>query len=73
MITFEPLWRTMKKQHISIYDLQEKYEFNGADIHRLKHNHNYTLKMLNRLCEILHCQPGDLIRYVPDEPNADQN
>ncbi|HPF44454.1 MAG TPA: helix-turn-helix transcriptional regulator [Syntrophomonadaceae bacterium] len=26
------------------------------------------IEHLNRLCEALECQPGDLLEYVPDEP-----
>jgi putative transcriptional regulator len=27
---------------------------------------------LERICEFLECQPGDLLRYVPDTPAADK-
>ncbi len=26
---------------------------------------------LNRLCEALQCQPGDILEYVPDQEKAD--
>lgn len=25
----------------------------------------------NRLCQLLNCQPGDIMEYVPDQPMAD--
>lgn len=67
IITFDPLRKTMKKKGISTYTLQDKYGFNPADISRLKYNHNYTLKMVDRLCKILQCQPGDVIGFTSDE------
>lgn len=67
MITFEPLWDLLKEKEISTLTLQDKYGFSPVDICRLRYNHNFTLKMLNKLCKILHCQPGDIIRYVPNE------
>ncbi|WP_242963492.1 helix-turn-helix transcriptional regulator [Eubacterium sp. An11] len=27
---------------------------------------------LNMLCELLNCQPGDIIEYIPPEPGAVQ-
>ncbi len=26
---------------------------------------------LNKICKVLGCQPGDLMTYVPDEPDAE--
>ena len=28
-------------------------------------------KTISRLCEVLDCQPGDLMEYIPDETKAD--
>ncbi|WP_409526364.1 helix-turn-helix domain-containing protein [Nitrincola sp. MINF-07-Sa-05] len=27
---------------------------------------------LERICQILECQPGDILSFSPDEPNADR-
>lgn len=32
---------------------------------------NVTIAVLNRLCQLLDCQPGDILEYLPDkEENA---
>lgn len=64
MITFEPFWQEMNARNISVYKLEYTYGLNPADINRLKHNHNYTIKSLDRFCNIFDCQPGDLIAYI---------
>ncbi|NBH15799.1 XRE family transcriptional regulator [Lachnospiraceae bacterium] len=58
----------MRERKISIYDLEYTYNLNPAEISRLKHNHNFTLKMINRLCQIFHCQPSDIMVYREYEP-----
>ncbi|MCI8483107.1 MAG: helix-turn-helix transcriptional regulator [Lachnospiraceae bacterium] len=63
MISFEPFWMMLKDRKISIYDLEYTYNLNPAEISRLKHNHNFTLKSINRLCQIFHCQPSDIMVY----------
>ncbi|MBQ3513275.1 MAG: helix-turn-helix transcriptional regulator [Lachnospiraceae bacterium] len=66
MISFEPFWEMLKERNISIYDLEYIYEFNPAEISRLKHNHNFTLKFISRICGLFDCQPMDVITYKID-------
>ncbi len=63
MIVFDPFWQLLKEQNITTYDLEYKYGLNPADTSRLKHNHNYTLKSINRFCELFSCQPGEILFY----------
>lgn len=67
MISFEPFWEMLDEQGISIYSLEYDYEFNPAEISRLKHNHNFTLKFINRICSLFHCQPCDIINFIENE------
>ena len=67
MITFEPFWQLMKDRDITVYDLEYTYGLNPADISRLKHNHNYTLKSIDNLCNLFDCYPSDIIGYKKDQ------
>ena len=29
-----------------------------------------SCRVIDRLCSLLHCQPGDLLEYVPDVPEV---
>lgn len=70
MISFEPFWAMLKERGITVYDLEYSYNLNPAEISRLKHNHNFTLKFICRLCDLFHCQPNDIISYT--SPNIDK-
>lgn len=63
MITFEPLWCTLKEKNITVYDLLEKHKFSHGTYDSIKHNRNVTLNTINQLCEILHCNISDIIEY----------
>ncbi|MGN1481910.1 helix-turn-helix domain-containing protein [Porcipelethomonas sp.] len=66
MISYSPLWETMKKKNITTYTLIKKYNFSKNTIHRLKHNMGLSTLLLNDLCSILDCRVEDVLLYVPD-------
>ena len=66
MINYKPLWITMKKQGITTYTLINKYEINPRAINNLKHNKSITMFTLEQLCEILSCEPNDVITFTKD-------
>lgn len=63
MISYAPLWETMKKKNISQYRLLE-LGIDNRTLHGLKHNKNITLLTLERLCTILECTPNDIIEFT---------
>lgn len=38
-----------------------------ATIQRLRHKQSVSYEVLAKLCELLQCQPGDLLEYVEEE------
>jgi len=67
MISYEPLWETMKEQGISTYALIHKFDINASTVHSLKHNQNITMYTLERLCEVLNCTPDSIVKFVRDK------
>lgn len=66
MITFSPLQETLKKKGISAYQLVAKGVISATDLARLRRNHNFTLKFIDRLCSELSCDVSDVIAYADD-------
>lgn len=66
MITFSPLWQTLKAKGITQYDLLNKYEMSRGMLDNLKHNRSITLNTLNDLCNALDCNITDIIEYKKD-------
>ena len=71
LITYAPLWETMRKKGISTYALIKNYSFSRGTLDSLKHDRNISTATLNDLCRILSCNVEDVLRYVPDEPPFD--
>ncbi len=67
MISTRPFWQQMEDKGISVYSLENTYNLNPAEISRLRNNHNFTMKSLNRFCELFQCRISDIIVYIPDE------
>ena len=68
MITYSPLWETMRQKGITTDTLIKNYSFSRGTLDALKHNRNISTAMLNDLCKILTCNVEEVLRYVPDEP-----
>lgn len=65
MITFAPLWKTMKRKKVTQYQLL-KNGFDNKTLDTLKKNHNITLFTLEKLCALLNCTPNDVVQFIPD-------
>lgn len=67
MISYEPLYRTMKEKNISTYKLVNQYGVSRSLLDRLKHNRPISTVTLNDLCIILHCRVEDVLVFIEDE------
>lgn len=66
LMSFDPLWETMKRKNISTYKLLHEYGFSHGTYDSLKHNRNVTLQTIDQLCQILQCRVEDIVKYVED-------
>ncbi len=66
MITYNPLWNTLKEKNISTYKLEKEYGISKSMIHKLKHNKNITLETVEQLCTLLDCELLDILEYTPN-------
>lgn len=65
MISYEPLFETMQKKHISSYEL-EKRGFSRSTYYAMKYGKSVTVNTINQLCTILDCEVSDIMKYVKD-------
>lgn len=63
MVSYAPLWATMKEKNISTYALIKKYEIQSKTIYNLKHDKNISTATLESLCDILECTPNDVLTF----------
>ncbi|MBE6918581.1 MAG: helix-turn-helix transcriptional regulator [Ruminococcaceae bacterium] len=67
MISYAPLWETMRRQKATTYTLQVKGGISSSTIRRLKAGESVSTNTLDALCRLLHCQVTDVLTYIDDE------
>lgn len=63
----------MAKRKISLKELSERVGITEANLSILKNNKAKAIRFstLEALCQVLDCQPADLLAYKPDTDGAD--
>ncbi len=72
MISYQPLWATMKNRGISQYKLIKDYHFSTGQLDRLRKNESVSTNTLDMLCSILSCTLEEVAVYLPDEPDGEK-
>ena len=67
MISYSPLYETMKSKGISTYKLVNQFGISRSLIDRLKHNKPISTVTLNDLCQFLDCRVEDILIYIKDD------
>ena len=67
MISYEPLWRTMKEKGITTYTLIYKQGFSAYTVTNLKRNKSITMNTMERLCKVLQCTPNDIVEFTQEK------
>lgn len=65
MISYEPLFRTMKEKHISSYGLAKR-GFPRSTYYAIKQGKSVTTNTINQLCTLLHCNVSEIMEYIDD-------
>ncbi|OUQ79430.1 XRE family transcriptional regulator [Flavonifractor sp. An100] len=68
MISYAPLWETMRRKQITTYTLIKDYHFSRGTLDSLKQGRNISTATLDDLCRILDCRVEDILVYLPKEP-----
>ncbi len=55
----------MNEKNVKKRELREKYNISPTIINRLNKDSNVSVDTIMYLCEILDCQPNDILEYVP--------
>lgn len=65
-ISFEKLFAVMESRGVNKNYLR-KNGIHANTVDRLLKNKSVNSDIIDRLCAILDCQPGDIMEYTPDE------
>ena len=68
MISYEPLWKTMKEKEITQYSLIKNFHFSAGQLSRLRKNAYVSTHTIDLLCNILDCKVEDILLHIKDHP-----
>jgi len=63
----------LAKRKMSLTELSSKVGITMANLSILKKGRGKAIRFstLDAICEVLECQPGDLLEFKPDEPKKE--
>ena len=63
-VSYAKLFDLMGQKGLKKVDLRKTYNLNPKTVDSLVNNRSVTVDTIMQLCEILDCQPGDIMEYV---------
>jgi len=67
MISYDKLFELIKEKGYTTYRIRQEKLIGQGTLTALKNGTGgLDAKTINRLCQVLNCQPGDLMEYVAD-------
>lgn len=66
IISYDPMWETMKEKEVTQYRLLNE-GIDNKTLDSLKKGGNITMRTLEKLCRILDCNPGQVVRFIHEK------
>ena len=66
-VSYKKLWMLCVEQEISAADLRKQAGVASATIKKKKKNQEVNLSVLLRIADILNCNAGDMMDFIPDD------
>lgn len=57
----------LKEAGYTSYKIRKEQLINQTALQKIREGKMIAWEQLNTICNLLHCQPGDLIEHIPDE------
>ena len=64
---YDKLFALMKEKGLTTYRIRQDKILGERTLQSLRDGKSVETEALCRLCDVLNCQPGELMEYVPDE------
>lgn len=70
-ITYKKMWKLLVDKNMSQADLRKAAHIAPNTMTKLKKDEYVYFDVLSRVCNILDCDYGDIIEYIPDKEQVD--
>lgn len=69
-ISYAKLFGLMKDKGLTTYKIRKNKIVSEGTLQSLREGKSVTTEAIANLCKVLDCQPGDIMEYIPDQPNS---
>ena len=67
MISYKPFLKMLIDRGIKKQDIVSKAKISWATMAKLSTNEYVSLEVIDKLCAVLDCQPGDILAYISND------
>jgi len=64
---YEKLFALMKDKGLTTYRIRKEHIITETTLQKLREGKNVTTDSIASLCQVLNCQPGDIMEYVEED------
>lgn len=65
-VSYNKLWKALIDRKMSTAELRRVADFAPNTLTRLKRDQEVTLQVLEKICEVLDVDIGDIVEYIPE-------
>lgn len=66
-IKYYKLLDMLQRKEISKGEFAKITGFSSATVAKLSTHRPVNMEIIDRICKVFECQPGDILEYIPDE------
>ena len=66
IISYAPLWKTLKEKQVTQYQLINNHDIDRRLLSALRANRNITILSIEKLCKALQCTPNDIVEILDE-------
>ena len=66
-IKYDKLLKLMNEKGLTSYKIKQEKIIGQATLKKIKEGGDIDTRTISKLCEVLECQPGDILEYVSDD------
>ena len=72
-MSYNKLWKLLIDKQMKKSDLRKKSRYQSSSLAKLTKNENVTTEVLSKICQELNCDVSDIMEFIPDDPQEDEN
>ena len=71
-IRYNKLWKKLIDENMMKVDLRDQAEITTNALAKLGKNEHVSTQVLEKVCNVLHCEIQDIMEFVPDDERKEK-